>query len=393
MATSVLDLDLQKLPDEIEGLDNYEHAFVLLRFQGIPIGTFLMPLDQGRLKGSTIRQELSRRQDFNLYKTWLQAQLGWKPESHMGEPLPPATVVVCTRDRPDDLRRCLDGLMQLPDDGQEFLVIDNAPSTDATRRLVAEYDRVRYVLEERPGLDVARNRGVQEATHAIVAFTDDDATPDPGWLRALLQNFRDPLVMVSTGLILPLELETYAQECFELYSPMGKGFHRKVFDGTCYNPLLAGHVGAGASMALRKEIVAEVGYFDEALDCGTVTRSGGDHEMFARILAAGYRIVYDPAALCWHRHRRTWEDLRKTFYGYGVGVYAYWTCCLVRRREFGVLLLAWQWFWLEQLPKLLKALLHRSSQMPLELMLAELQGCMQGPWAYFESCRKVQQKA
>ena len=62
----------------------------------------------------------------------------------------------------------------------------------------------------------------------------------------------------------------------------------------------------------------EVGLFDEALDAGTPTRAGGDNDIFYRLLAAGHRIVYDPAALSWHRHRREWPELRRTVFGYGV---------------------------------------------------------------------------
>ena len=73
-------------------------------------------------------------------------------------------------------------------------------------------------------------------------------------------------------------------------------------------------------MAFRRTGFERFGLFDEALDAGTPARSGGDTEMFSRVLAAGLRIVYEPAALCWHRHRRTWPELCDTLYGYG----AYW---------------------------------------------------------------------
>jgi hypothetical protein len=67
-----------------------------------------------------------------------------------------------------------DALLRLPEDGQELLVVDNCPSTDATCNLVAAYEGIRYVREDRPGLNVARNRALREAVNEIVAFTDDD---------------------------------------------------------------------------------------------------------------------------------------------------------------------------------------------------------------------------
>jgi GT2 family glycosyltransferase len=193
-------------------------------------------------------------------------------------------------------------------------------------------------------------------------------------------------------LTMPLELETEAQEWFERYSTFGRGFRRAVFDRNSLNPLAAGRAGAGANMALRRSVTQLVGLFDEALDAGTPTRSGGDTEMFSHILSSGYRIVYDPAALSWHRHRRSWEELRQTLYGYGVGVYALWTRKLLLERELTVPKLAWSWFWRTQVPALVSSLLRRPASMPLDLLLAELRGCAVGPWAYLSSRRRLQRK-
>jgi glycosyltransferase involved in cell wall biosynthesis len=278
--------------------------------------------------------------------------------------------------------------MKLPDDGQEYLVIDNCPSTDATEQLIKEYHKVRYVRENRPGLNIARNRALHEAKNEVVAFTDDDATPDINWLRSLLANFSNPLVLCVTGLTMPLELETEAQEAFELYSPFSKGFKRKIFSSRIINPLATGQVGAGANMALRKNVLTKVGIFDEALDSGTITRSGGDHEMFARILIKGYEIIYEPNALSWHRHRRSWKELRSTIFGYGVGVYALLTCHFFLNTEWSVFSIAYRWFRKTQLRNLIRAVLQKPGSPPLDLITAELKGCLVGPWAYYAAKRK-----
>ncbi len=145
-------------------------------------------------------------------------------------------------------------------------------------------------------------------------------------------------------------------------------------------------------MALRKSVQQNVGLFDETLDAGTPTQSGGDHEFFTRILLAGYHIVYEPDALSWHRHRRTWEETRKAIKGYGIGVYAFWTRTLVVERELGILELPYKWFRYTQLPNVLRSLLGRKNTQPLFLLYAELQGCILGPWAYFRSRRKLKRK-
>ena len=61
----------------------------------------------------------------------------------------------------------------------------------------------------------------------IVAFCDDDAAPDPEWLRALAANFTAPRTICVTGLTLPLELETPAQEWFEQTNSFSRGYRQR----------------------------------------------------------------------------------------------------------------------------------------------------------------------
>ncbi|MEG4320384.1 MULTISPECIES: glycosyltransferase [unclassified Microcoleus] len=384
MATAILDLEISKLPPEIAVEERYSKALVLIRLHGKPIGQALLSVVGGRIEGTQLRETLMNAVGDRLWKNWLYDALEWDERGPV-QAMPTATVAVCTRDRPEDLQRTLESLMRLPDDGQEFLVIDNCPATDATRELVKNYPKMRYVREDVPGSSAARNRALREAKHEFVAFTDDDAAPDPNWLRSLLGNFSDRRVVCVTGLIMPLELETEAQEWFERYSPHGRGFERRIFDGAHCNPLVVYPVGVSASMVLRKSAIDCIGLFDEALGVGTPAKCGEDHELYARILTAGYRIVYEPRALSWHRHRRDWEDLRKTMYCYGVGVYAFWTRTLVKNREFSVLLFAFGWLRSKQIPELIAALLRQPESIPSDLLLAQLRGCLQGPMAYFAS--------
>jgi glycosyltransferase involved in cell wall biosynthesis len=394
MATAVLDLELTDFVGDRAGMHRYSRALALLRYHGRPIGAVEVPVIDGRIDGGALRQAIAAGAGDRLWRErvreWAAGEGDEEGDRGARSPtgmLPRATVAVCTRDRPADLRRCLEGLMELPDDGQEIIVIDNAPSTEATRELAGEYPRLRYVLERAPGLDRARNRALREATGEIVAFLDDDSVPDRGWLRALLRGFDDPLVMSVTGLTMPLELETEAQEWFERMSSFNRGFERRWFDLTNHDPLATGRVGAGVNMALRRDALERVGPFEESLDAGTPTKSGGDHEMLARILRLGFRVVYEPDALNWHRHRRGWAEVRAALRGYGTGVYALLTHQVVEWREMGAIRLAWLWFRDTQAPTLVRSLLRRPGAPPTDLVIAELLGCYAGPWAYLRSRR------
>ena len=55
----------------------------------------------------------------------------------------------------------------------------------------------------------------------------------------------------------------------------------------------AGIVGAGANMAFRRSLLLELGLFEAELDCGTVTRTGGDAYAFYQVLVEGFQIVYE----------------------------------------------------------------------------------------------------
>jgi hypothetical protein len=125
------------------------------------------------------------------------------------------------------------------------------------------------------------------------------------------------------------------------------------------------------------------------LDTGTPTLSAGDVEMLTRILAAGYRITYDPAALNWHCHRRTHRAVRHTLYSYGVGVYAAWTRRLLAEGDLNTFRTAFGWFRYWQLPAMAASLLRRPDSVPLDLILAQLWGCLLGPWIYLRARRQA----
>jgi len=385
--TAIRDLEVTALPPRLEAPAGCDGVLALIRYHDRPIGQLLLPLSRGPIDGPCLRETIADA---------LGPELAMARADRLLEPPAPtdrrpASVAICTRDRPDDLSRCLDALLLLPDDGQEILVVDSASAGDETRAVVAARPPVRYLREPLPGLDRARNRALREARHDVVAFTDDDAVPDRGWLRSLVGGFTDRRVMAVTGLTLPLELETEAQEWFERTNGFGRGFARQVYDGTRVDPFLVGRIGAGVNLALRRDVLALVGAFDEALDAGTPTHSGGDHDLFSRVLMAGFTIAYEPSAVSRHRHRRDWASLRRTVFGYGVGVYAHLTKHLMRR-ELGALRISLGWL-RHQTAGLVRAALRRPGAPPFDLAAAELLGCAAGPWALLRSRARLRRES
>jgi cellulose synthase/poly-beta-1,6-N-acetylglucosamine synthase-like glycosyltransferase len=388
MPTAIRDVDLALPPVGLDRLDGAARCMLVVRWRGRVIGRTVVPVAGGRMSSEDVSRHVTAALDTDALATWVEEAIGFDERASPQQPRPSATVAICTHERPDDLARALGAVTSLSAPAHEILVVDNAPVTARTRSVVAQFPGVRYIVEPRKGLNVARNRALREATGDVVAFTDDDATPEPAWLEALRANFADRRVLCVTGLTLPLELETTAQELFEEHCTFARGFRRRVFDGRVDNPLAVAKVGAGANMAVRRTLATAVGPFDERLDAGTPTRSGGDHEMFARILLGGWRIVYEPWAVSWHRHRRSERELVATVRGYGTGVYAMWTGLLLERREFAVLRLAWRWFRYDHLPLLLSPARLLAPKGRDRLRRAELAGCLAGPAAWWVSRRR-----
>ncbi|HJZ50372.1 MAG TPA: glycosyltransferase [Roseiflexaceae bacterium] len=376
---AVCEVHLDQMEQGISNLHGYERALVVFRLRGSVVGREWIPVVKGRITAAVLREHTTQV----AWPSWLVVN----QDAGDGSPLPTASVVVCTRDRTEDLANCLPDLQLLAAQGHDVIVVDSCPSDGSSERLVASYPAIRYLHEPRPGLDIARNRGLQAARGEIVAFTDDDAQVGTGWLPALLRNFDDPMVAIVTGITMPLELETEAQLWFEETNGFGRGYIRRSFDSATANVLATGRIGAGVNMAIRRAVIDHIGLFDEALDGGTASRSGGDQEYFYRALSRGYRIVYEPAAPVWHRHRREWSALRQTFYGYGVGLFAWWTRCLLVEGEWSIVALAPRWFWRHHVRQVVRALLGRPKHVPLDLALAELRGALAGPGSYVQARR------
>jgi GT2 family glycosyltransferase len=178
-----------------------------------------------------------------------------------------------------------------------------------------------YIQESRPGLSRARNAGVRAATGAIIAFTDDDARPHPGWLAEIARAFRAHDVDCITGLVLPASLKTDAQRSFQFaMGGFGSAVVPALFDGRFFAETMphGAHVwriGAGANMAFRRSAFELAGLFDERLGAGA-SGCSEDSEFWYRLLALGGSCLYEPRAVVFHHHRAEWRQLRTQMRSY-----------------------------------------------------------------------------
>jgi len=330
-------------------------ARLLVRLHGHPLGVLdlareeILEVDlQARIwaeLGGPIRRHLAERHgltidglpatgfidDDNLACSWRTAILGRPPA---------ATVVINTCAASDALTRTIDSALQLDYPDFSIVVVDNRPARSGVARLLetqfARETRLNYIAEPRPGLGRARNAGLAAASTGIVAFTDDDVVLDRDWLGWLVAGFSSAeRVACVTGLIVPLELETPAQVLIEAMSGFGKGFEPRIWDLDEHRldhplyPYTVGIFGSGASAAFDTDRLAQLGGFDAHLGIGTPACGGEDLDAYTRLILAGNQIVYQPASLLRHQHRRNMAAVSQQVRGYGAGLTAMLTKHLI----------------------------------------------------------------
>ena len=198
---------------------------------------------------------------------------------------PRVSVVVPTYQRPDLLERCLKALSKqtLPAYDYEIVVCDDGPSTAARNvveqaRLAApEGPRIHYLeIVATQGPAAARNRGWEHARAAIIAFTDDDTEPSPGWLEAGLAAMTAEVDAVTGRIVMPLP-ESPSDIQID-----AAGLTRAEF--------------VTANCFVRRDVLAAVGGFDERF-CIAWRE---DSDLHFSLLERGCNIVREPEAVVVH---------------------------------------------------------------------------------------------
>lgn len=203
------------------------------------------------------------------------------------------TVIIVNWNGKAYLEGCLASLQAQTHRDFDIVLVDNASSDDSAAFVRDRYPEVRIIESDRNlGFVQGNNLGLAHATGTYVALLNNDTVTDPGWLRALLDAVQPDDVAGATGKV--FSLDTPDRIIFTL--PLIDRYSARALWSAADVPQCDVHYLSGNNLLVKRSVIEEVGPLDP-----------GYHSYFeetdwcARMIAAGYRVVYAPTAKVWHK--------------------------------------------------------------------------------------------
>ncbi len=243
---------------------------------------------------------------------------------------PLISAIICTHNREQYLGAAIDSLLQQSFERYEVIVVDNA-SSDRTPEIVQArltptssspelHPKLRYIYEPTLGLSVARNRGAAVAKGEVLAYLDDDAEANVGWLEALWAVFKQEKVAIAGGKVTLIWPPKTTPPCWlskDLASSLGA---YDLGNSLIYiqDPALTPR---GLNYAVRQSFLTAIGGFDTHLGrVGTNLLSNEEQQLTRLALDSSWQVAYVPTALVAHnvapdRLRRAWFLRRSWWQG------------------------------------------------------------------------------
>ena len=261
---------------------------------------------------------------------------------------PTVSVIVPTRNRPLDLARFLRSAEEFPEVSYEIVVADQSDG-DESEMLCGNSplaSRIRYVKCAPNGKSHGVNCAAKVARGDILAFTDDDCTPDRNWLRNAIATFdARPHLSLLFGEFRPID-----HDPAQAYVP---GYH--ITNPREYGriPSASWQSGVGGNLVARAKAFWSVGGLDERLGPGALFTNADDYDLSHRLVSAGYIAADAPTVIVTHWGIRSFSDgtgqrlLRNCYFGGGAmfakrvkcgdlaGIAALWQQTTILLRESG----------------------------------------------------------
>jgi len=224
-------------------------------------------------------------------------------------------VVIPTRNRGAQAAEAASAVLSDPTDF-ELVVVDqstNDATVEALRPLQGD-SRLRLIRSQLRGASNARNAGVAATSSPLLAFTDDDCRPQPGWVSSLLRIFHEDSEAALVFGRVSLPPKAHEEDYAPAFEPK-----ERVQQGSV--PLPDGDIGIGANFAIRRKVLEQLGGFDPLLGPGAPYFKGAEEtDLLIRALNRGYRVINAAECAVLHLGVRTGEDVRPLHVGYQFAV-------------------------------------------------------------------------
>jgi cellulose synthase/poly-beta-1,6-N-acetylglucosamine synthase-like glycosyltransferase len=209
------------------------------------------------------------------------------------------SIIVAAYNSQDTIEECLKSILaqNYPRDSLEIIVMDGG-SKDNTVKIAQQFPI--KVFSIHLNCPAAYNYAHKIAQHSVLGFIDSDAKVEENWLQKLVPLLNEPNVAGVSGSIETWNVDNPWARCvgYELknrYQRIGK---------------YTGRI-ATMNLLMKKTVIEEAGGWDEKLP------SQYDTDLGFRISAKGYKIAYEPSALCYHFNRPTLKAFYRQQLQYG----------------------------------------------------------------------------
>lgn len=296
------------------------------------------------------------------------------------------SIVVATKDRPDDIDLFLKSLKEseiLHRADTEVIIVDNNSVDLSVKNICSNYN-VRYIFEPHTGKAFALNTGINLAEGEFIVFTDDDVViTEKNWLDELYVPFQNrPLVKYVSGNVLAANLASVAQKQWEKKGGLSKGSLFKYFDRAYLNsfkfiPWPLTKICAGANSIIDRQVLLDLGGICTLFGPGAMIGHGESLEVGYRLINAGYELCYTPTAIVRHRHPISSKSIKKKLFNYAVGDTAIHMYIFLKYRDYRSLFWAFGGHQLYVFKNMFKRIIGKYA-LPLSYLIYTLVGSSLG---------------
>jgi GT2 family glycosyltransferase len=228
----------------------------------------------------------------------------------------PISVVVPTRNRPQDAESCVRSILANPDADFELVVVDQSEEGATKDRLMqfAGDPRFQYLRSPTRGVSHSRNAGIEATRAPIIAFTDDDCRVTVDWVAGLKKVFTaNPGASVVFGRVVVPEDVDGINRWAASFEP-GTREYENTF------PKANVAWGIGANMACRRAVFEKLGAFDPMLGPGAKFAAAEEYDLTIRALAAGMKVLNVAEVSVLHLGVRDGKLASKLVGAYGMAI-------------------------------------------------------------------------